>query len=162
MKEQDYEQELMEAMRDEQADDSAESEQSRLMDQYQFNEAYGAPEPEEKVNQHAFINKTVFDNKTTLRASYLKQEELGRADFAVRFLMNLHLIAKQMIDPVCEEFGLKKDENMVANYFKDKVEIITSSGLSNEGFIQNLNATKKIEATRKRVRDISGLKQGDK
>jgi len=57
-----------------------------------------------------------------------------------------------------------KIENRVSDYFKQKIINITDSGMSNEGFMANLNVTKKMDSVRRKVRDnrIENLKGGKK
>ncbi len=59
-------------------------------------------------------------------------------------------IIKYYLDDICDENNV---DNKLADYFRKKIDNICSSGMSNEGFIQNINATKRVDITRKRVRN---------
>jgi len=151
----EVEQEILQEMKEQQADDSAEGMFDQMEDTSAWQEAYGAPEPEEKINQHAFIFRSAFDNEDTIKTTFLTEGELGRPLFTVRFLMDMEDLARYYIDPVAKKIGLDpKKDNKIANYFWEKIQNITASGMSNKGFIQNLNVTRKMDMTRKRTKDI--------
>ena len=118
-----------------------------------------ADEPEERMNAHSFLHKAVFDQQETLKTTFLSEGELGRPDFSARFLLSIKTVAKDLIDPLAKELEL---HNGIAHYFGEKVENITSSGLSNKGFSMNINVTRKMDATRKKVRDTDPLMKGGK
>ena len=111
------------------------------------------------MNAHSFLHKAVFDQQETLKTTFLTEGELGRPDFSTRFLLSIKTVAEDLIDPLAKELGL---ENGIAHYFGEKVENITSSGLSNKGFSMNINVTRKMDATRKKVREIEPLMKGGK
>ena len=158
--------EEMKEMQEEQAEDAAE-------DNFEMNEemkeAYGAPEPEEVRNPSTFLHSAAFGNQDTLRTTFLAREELGMPDFTVRFLQSLKTIAHELLDSIADEINKDKDpkrdtlvQNGIAIYFGDKIENVTRSGMSNEGFAMNLNVTKKIESHRRRGRDPIENLQGGK
>lgn len=144
---------MQEMMEDEQLDQLEEQEQDRFENLNQMQDAFGAPEPEEKINQHAFLNKAAFMSPDTVRTTFLSESELGRPLFSVRFLLDMHDISKHYIDNMAEELGFSKNkDNKIAIYFWEKVQNITASGMSYKGFTMNLNVTKRMEATRRRFR----------
>ena len=89
---------------------------------------YGAPTPEEKINQFTIL-KSAFDRKDTLRTTFLRKEELGKPMFSVRFYLGCESLCKMFNAPMIEE------------YFKNHVQNITGSGMSNEGFAMKLNVS---------------------
>lgn len=160
MNEEEYNQKIMEeveALKQEEMEDGAE-------DQYDLNrelqEAYGYPEAEEKMNTHSFLHKAAFDSKDTVRTTFLHEGELGRPLFTVRFLMDLKDISKYYFDDILKKLGKDSDvENKIANYFEEKLQNITASGMSNKGFVMNLNVTKRVDATRLRKKEQSSEKE---
>ncbi|KKL24347.1 hypothetical protein LCGC14_2416190, partial [marine sediment metagenome] len=107
-----------------------------------------------------FLWKASFDHDDTLRTTYLTEGELGRPLFTVRFLLDMEDIAKYYIDPLSEEL---KIDNRIAKYFWEKIQNITSSGMSNLGFGPLLSVTKRMDITRKKVKgNIDNLKGGRK
>lgn len=165
MTEEEIEREIMEQIQEDQEDDSSESDEDRFVDQGQFNDAYGAPTPEQILNPSSFLHKAAFETENSLRTTYLTETELGRPLFSVRFLLDLKNISKHYLKPIIEqvekETGIKK-QNKIADYFTEKIANITGSGMSNEGFAMNLNVTKKVDSMRRRYRDLSNLKQNQK
>ena len=103
-----------------------------------FANEYGSPTPEELNNQWSII-KNAIDKDDALRTTLLLPEELGRPLFSVRFYMDLKYLSEYYNAPI------------LSNYFESKVKNITSSGMSREGFIMNLAATRRRETTRKRA-----------
>ena len=149
-------QQAMDDMAEEQGEDT---EENRLLSNMEFQEGY-ADQPEERQNAHTFLSKAVFDQPRTLKTTFLTEGELGRPDFSVRFLSSIKTVAQDLIDSLARELNLA---NGVANYFEDKIENITASGLSNRGFSMNMNVTRKMDATRKRIRDpTDNFKGGQK
>lgn len=148
----------MEDLQDEQAEDQA---LSQYENQQEFADGYGAPEPEEKQNQHSFLFKSAFDSRDTLKTTYLEPEELGRPLFNIRFLLDMEDIAKFYLDKLAIELNV---ENKVADYFKQKIHNVTDSGMSRDGFTANLNVTRKMDSmrTRRRVNPIDNLQGGKK
>lgn len=109
-------------------------------------ENYGAPEPSEKINQYT-ITKTAIESKDPTRTTFLKREELGIPLFSVRFYLSCKSI--------CQTYNCK----LLEDYFNSHINNITSSGMSNEGFIMKLNVTNKRDVTRRHERKIEGIKQ---
>ena len=70
-------------------------------------------------------------------------------------------ISKFYLDDLAIIYGV---HNKVSDYFRQKIINITDSGMSNEGFTMNLNATRKIDSTRSKIRvnPIDNLKGGKK
>ena len=154
MEAEDYEQELLEELEQEQADDTADAQQDQLLNQTEFQNAYGSPEAEEKQNQFAFLNKAVFNTGTQVPTTFLTESELGRPLFNMRFLLDLEDIAQHYLNPLIKQLGGDpKIDNRIAKYFREKIENIASSGMSRNGFVMNLSVTKKMDTIRRRVRD---------
>ena len=85
---QNYEQEMLEEMQDLQAEDMADQSEDSMLNQQNWQEAYGVPEPEEKVNQHTFLKESLsFDDPE--KVTFLNQYELGRPLFNIRFLLDI-------------------------------------------------------------------------
>ncbi len=148
-------------------EDLEDADEDKMEDQVELSqdmqELYGAPTESQQHNQHTFIHKAAFDSRDTIRTTYLSKDELGRPLFSVRFLLDLHKIASYYLDPILAELKLDpKKYNGIANYFWQKNQNITNSGMSNEGFSMNLNVTQKKDMVRRRIRTIqqSNLKGG--
>ncbi|KKL72879.1 hypothetical protein LCGC14_2080480 [marine sediment metagenome] len=151
--------EEIEEYQEEQKVEGEESDEDRLAAQQEFAEAYGSPEPEEKHNQHTFLSKAV-SAKDTVRTTFLSDQELGRPLFSVRFLLDMEDVSRHYLDIFAESCG---GDNRIANYFLNKVQNITDSGMSNKGFTMNLNVTRKMDTTRTRVKgNIENLQKGGK
>jgi len=142
-------------------------EDDRMLAGEEWREGYGPPEPEEKQNAHTFLHKAVFNEPKTLKTTWLSESELGRPDFSVRFLLSIKTVAEDLINPICIELNennedpeLDKMKNGIAEYFSEKTENITASGLSNKGFSMNINVTRKMDAKRERVKNLEPVKGG--
>lgn len=113
-------------------------------------EAYGAPEPEEKMNASTFLHKAAFNKDIdVVRSTFLHPEELGRPLFTTRFMMKMEDIAIYYLEDICKEL---KVPNKISQYFRADINNTAESGMSNKGFIANLNVTRRMDATRKRIR----------
>lgn len=152
--------EMMEALEEEQEDTGEDGEYDRLQLSQELQEAYGAPEPDEKINQHAFIDKAAFKSKDTIRTTFLTESELGRPLFNVRFLSDMEDVVKSYIDEMAERIFGTKDANAIAFYFLEKRRNVTESGMSNKGFAMNLNVTRRMDTTRKRVKELPPQMKG--
>ncbi len=141
----------IEAMEDYQDEQSWEGQQNQMEDSAEWQDAYGSPEPDEQQNAHTFIHKATFDSDDTVRTTWLSESELGRPLFSVRFLLDMEDISKFYIDPLAKRM---KVENRIADYFANKIQNTTDSGMSNKGFAMNLNVTRKMDTTRRKVKDI--------
>ncbi len=150
------EQEIMNEVEDQQMDHTEDSfDENQLLNQ-EYQGEYPVPEPEERINAAAFLNKAAFHSKDTVRTTFLHEGELGRPLFTVRFLMDMEDISNYYIDPLLKKYKEKLDEdtfNKISNYFWNKLQNITDSGMSNKGFISNLSVTRKMDATRTRTRE---------
>lgn len=152
-------------------------EQAQLSNE--MKELYGGAEPEEKMNAHTFLHQAAFKAKDTTRITYLKEEELGRPLFSIRFMLDMEDIAKYYLDPLLvslkeEQEALKEKgkpyvdidvekNNGIANYFYNKIQNVTDSGMSNMGFSMNLNVTRKMDATRRKSQaSMDNLKGGNR
>lgn len=111
-------------------------------------DSYGAPDPSEKINQYT-ITKEAIKSKDPVRTTFLHKEELGKPLFSVRFYLSMQSIAETY------------NSELISNYFKNHVNNIASSGMSNEGFIMKLNVTNNRNVTRRHERKIQGIKQGE-
>ena len=155
MNEQEMNDIVLEELEDIEADKSAESQEESMMNQQDWQEAYGSPQSEEVINPARFLHRAAFESEDTLRTTHLNEYELGRPLFSVRFLLDLEDVCKHYIDPLCIALGLKPEEhNKVSKYFKEKIKNVSDSGMSKEGFIAQLNVTKKIESTRSRIKNL--------
>ena len=146
---------MLQQMQEEQEEVQEDAMLDQMEDQEAWREAYGAPEPEEQVNSHVFLNKAAFESPNTTRTTFLSESELGRPLFSARFMMDMEDIAKFYIDPVCKKLGYDpKKENKIAKYFWEKLQNVTDSGMSNKGFSMNLNVTKKTDMSRTRFKPV--------
>ena len=149
--------EMLEALEEAEEDKMIEGEEDRIQRTQDIQEAYGYPTPDEKHNQHTFLSKAV-ESDNTIRVTYLDKEELGRPLFSVRFLLDMEDVAKHYLDSIAEKL---KGTNTISTYFLMKALNITDSGMSKEGFAMNLNVTKKMDTTRRKLSEASlkNLKQ---
>lgn len=159
--------ELQEQLLEEMEDAQEEQREDQLEDQLgltdEYKEAYPSPEPEEKQNQHSFLHKAAFSSNDTVRTTWLSESELGRPLFNIRFLLDMHDISKYYIDSLIDILGLDKtQDNRIANYFWEKTQNITASGMSNKGFAMNLNVTRKMDTIRKRIKEFPKMMKGGK
>ncbi len=151
--------EEIEEYQEEQKVEGEESDEDRQAAQQVFAEAYGSPEPEEKHNQHTFLSNAI-KAKDTVRTTFLSDQELGRPLFSVRFLLDMEDVSRHYLDIFADGCG---GNNRIADYFLNKVQNITDSGMSNKGFAMNLNVTRKMDTTRTRVKgNIENLQKGGK
>lgn len=138
------------------------SEEERLKqfeDSLDLQEEYDVPVPEERQNQHSFLHKAAFSKEVdSIKTTFLSKEELGKPIFTVRFLMEMEIVASYYLDEIANKYGI---DNKLKKYFRSKILNITDSGMSNEGFVMNLNVTTKKDISRKRQRNpIDNLKGG--
>lgn len=148
----------IEAEEDEMEDEQEDMMEDNMEMNQDLQEQYGYPTPEPKFNQHVFLNKAAFESEDTIRTTYLSEWELGRPTFTVRFLLDLYKMAEFELIPPTFENSKVKPYNFIATYFKEKIQNITHSGMSNKGFAMNLNVTQRRDVTKKRDRNTSGLK----
>jgi hypothetical protein len=148
--------EMLEELEEAEQDKIEESEEERIQRSQDIQEAYGYPTPDEKHNQHTFLSKAV-DADNTVKVTYLDKEELGRPLFSVRFLLDMEDVANHYLGPIAKHLskGDEKEENKISKYFLMKVMNITDSGMSKDGFAMNLNVTKKMDTTKKRLSEAS-------
>lgn len=147
--------EEVDEMEQEAEEDSEEREEDSTDLREELTEEYGSPIPEEKHNQWTTINKAL-GLQDTVRTTFLTESELGRPTFSVRFLMNMHDDALYALNNDLFIMGYEpKEANLIANYFWDKLQNVTGSGMSNKGFTMNLNVTQKRDTTRKKIREIN-------
>ena len=107
----------------------ADSDELTPAEQEQFQElikAYGTPNPEEKHNQHVFLSKVATSDDTT-KTGFLTNEELGYTRFSERSYKEMALAARNL-----------QLNDLWADYFDKKAEILTATSLSRNGFLTNL------------------------
>lgn len=155
MEREELERGMLQKIEDMQEQERIEKEQDRMLEDSQLREGFPMePSIEEQMNPSAFLHRAAFDEEDTSKTTYLTQQELGKPLFSVRFLMELKNIAHFHLTPIMKEVGLNPEkENRIANYFWDKVQNISNTGLSNEGFAMNLNVTRKMDMTRKKTNE---------
>ncbi len=159
-------QELMDEMEDDAEDRQLDGMEDQAQTTQDYQDAYGAPVPDEKQNAHSFLHKAAFDEFDTTKTTYLTENELGRPLFSVRFMADILDVSKHYIDPLIDELkdaGLDKSkDNIIANYFFHKIKNVTDSGMSNKGFSMNLNVTQKRDSSRRRFKpDFNSGKGGE-
>lgn len=157
-KQSEFKQQMEEEMENSETEDTADQQQEQMLNQQEFQEAYGVPEPEQQFNQHAFLAKSLEFGESE-KVTYLGESELGRPLFNIRFLLDIEDIAHYYLDKMAKDYGC---ENKIAQYFREKINNVCASGMSNKGFVQNLNVTRRMDATRKRIKNLTGMKGGEK
>lgn len=144
-------QEEIEEAEDEQEENAEDAYEENL----ELQKDYMAPEPEEKHNQFTIIDKAL-KAQDTVRSTFLTEQELGRPLFSVRFYMDYHDLSQHYLNNTLARLGLDpKEWNFVANYFQNKYQNITDSGMSNKGFTMNIAVTQKRDTIKKRVREVN-------
>ena len=103
---------------------------------------YGYPQEEEKQNIFSFF-KRVISMKDNSKTANLDKDELGIVRIPVRTCQEIELF--------CDKVGSKG----LASYFEDRAQIILSTSLSKEGFLDNLAVTQKREIDRKKRKMLS-------
>lgn len=141
---------------EDQEDDAEDTSEDNLELSQELNEQYAtAGEPQTPFNQWQLIKKAI-EQDDTVRTTYLTKEELGKPLFTVRFLMDMEDVAHHYLKDMLIERGLDPyHDNIVARYLANKYQNISSSGMSNQGFTMNLSVTRKTDATKKRIREVS-------
>ena len=158
MKPEEFEKRMNEEMQDVQEEDSAIQTEESMMNQQNWQEAYGVPEQEQSFNQHTFLaNSLALESPE--KVTFMSESELGRPLFNLRFLLDIEDICKYYLDDLSNELDLV---NEIAKYFRAKIINISDSGMSHNGFVQNLNASRKIDVTRSRVRNLEPQLKGGK
>lgn len=94
---------------------------------------YGAPVPDEKHNIHTFLN-TVSKSKDTTKTGFLSDIELGVTPYSERTYKNIELISRDL----CVD-------DMWADFYKNKAEILTATSLSRNAKLLNLAVLQKKE-----------------
>lgn len=155
----------VEELQEEMEEEASIAKEDDVLDQMELTkeemEAYGAPEPEERQNQHTLLHKAAFGTTENLKTTWLSESELGRPLFNVRFMLKMNLVSHYYLDPVLKKLNIDPEKyNAIANYFKDDVQNVSASGMSNKGFLMNLNVTRKVDAVRKRVKETATDQKG--
>lgn len=153
----EFEQQMIEEMEGIQLDQQQDDQDEQALNSQEFNEGMMVPEPEQTFNQHQFIAESL-NIQNPEKVTYLDVSELGRPIFNMRFLLDIEDVCKHYLDDLCKEH---KQSNKIAEYFRAKIKNISDSGLSKDGFIQNINVTRKMDVTRRRQRNIENLKGGN-
>lgn len=168
------EEKILETMKEMQDDETEDAAEDNADLQQAIIEEYGSPDPDVEKSAQAYLHRSSFEAVDTLRTTFLHQGELGKPLFTVRFLLDMEDIANFYIDPLVKELNdqmrkAKQEEddedeeeisNKISNYFWEKIQNITSSGMSNEGFGPNLSITKKIDMSRKKFKgNLDNLRQ---
>lgn len=142
----DFSEDEIEELEDDEEDELLDKKEDDLFDNVDIENDYGAPMPEEKHNAHTILDKAI-ERRDSTRTTFLTESELGRPVFSVRFLSDLEDDAKRL--------NLVRIEN----YYHEKIQNVTGTGMSNKGFAMNLNVTQKRDTVRKRIRDNPNAKE---
>ncbi len=159
MEPEEYTPEMLEEIEMQQQEQTEDSQEDSFLENQQLMDAYGSPVPDEKHNQHSFLHKSAFDTLNTEKVTFLDEYELGRPVFNIRFLLDLEDISHYYLDEVCRVLGVS---NEISKYFRDKINNICDSGMSNRGFAQNMNVTRRMDTTKKRIKVQPSTEQGVK
>ena len=151
-----FEKQMMEEMEDLEADRMYDQQEEQIANTQELQEAYSSQGEEQQFNQHTFLANSLGLEEVE-KVTYLGESELGRPLFNMRFLLDIEDISKYYIDDLAAGFNIP---NKIADYFRAKINNIGSSGMSNKGFIQNLNVTRKMDSTKNRIRNLEQVKGG--
>ena len=168
MEEPEMTHEEMDEMMDDQEDGEIDRQEAsgeiseELQEMYGGEGGLGTASIPASANQHEFLKEAAFNDKEPLRTTFLTESELGRPLFNVRFLSDMEDVVKSYIDVVALKIFGTIDANAIAGYFREKRVNVTESGMSNKGFAMNLNVTRRMDATRKRVREMPPEMKGGK
>lgn len=156
-KQEEMQQLMMEEIENIQLDESQDQQDEQMLNSQEFQDNM-VPDQEMQFNQHTFLANSL-DQENPEKVTFLSTSELGVPLFNMRFLQDIEDVSKHYLDGLCREYGL---QNKIAQYFRSKIINISDSGMSNQGFIQNMNVTKKVDMTRTRKRNLDNLKGGKK
>ena len=121
---------------------------------YQYlSQSQSAPLPDEKYNVHVFLHRVATADDTT-KVGFLKHEEIGNPQYPTRSLKDFQLIAEDIIG-----------NKYIAEHFKKQSEIVTSTSLSEEGFLvrQATTQTRQVaDVTRRKKPNKGWFKKKDK
>ena len=106
---------------------------------------YGAPEEDKKHNVHTFLHQVSISPDTT-KTGNLSEEELGFTKYSERSYKEMSLVSRELCN-----------DNLWADYFGKKAEILTSTSLSKNGFLTELAVI-----TRKQIEDVTKPKKQNK
>ena len=98
-----------------QEDAAQDAQEEAYLNNKELIDGYDCPQPDERFNQHTFLDKATFQSADTVKTTYLDQFELGRAFFSVRFLLDLEDLSKFYLDDIAKEV---KEENKISKYFR--------------------------------------------
>ena len=156
MNDEEYQQAMYDELKGLEFDDKEDTDEEQSLTNQEIQDAYGHPEPEERHNQHTFISNSLHQPNPE-KVTFMTQSELGTPLFNMRFLLDIEDICKYYLDEIAKDLQV---DNKIAEYFREKVKNISDSGMSNDGFLQKLNVTKKMEATRERIRNLDPKMKG--
>lgn len=148
---------MLEEIENIQLDEAQDQQDEQMTNSQEFQDGM-MPEQEQPFNQHTFLANSL-DQENPEKVTYLSDQELGNPLFNMRFLQDIEDISKHYLDDLCKQYAV---ENKIALYFRAKIKNIADSGMSNKGFIQNMNVTRKVDMTRTRKRNLDNLKGGSK
>ncbi len=157
MNKQQTQQMMMDEIENIQLDEAQDQQDEQMINTQEFNDGM-MPGQEPQFNQHTFLAGSL-DQDNPEKVTYLSESELGRPLFNMRFLQDIEDVCKHYLDDICKEHGI---QNKISQYFRAKIQNIADSGMSNKGFIQNMNVTRKVDMTRTRKRNLDNLKGGKK
>ena len=116
--------------------------------------SYGAPQQEEKHNVHTFLNNVAKSTDTT-KTGNIDEAECGFTPYSLRTYKQLELAS----DVLC-------DDDIWADYFHKKGEILTATSLSKDAKLISLAVIQKREiadVTKKPMKENKGwFRKGDK
>lgn len=158
----DYEQAYEQEMEELQLDEAQDGQDESNLNQYEWGEAMGdgigVPSPEKQYNQHAFISESLGQNSPE-KITFLTQSELGNPLFNMRFLLDMEDICIYYLNKLVKKYNSR---DLISPYFRAKIKNVADSGLSKEGFIQNMNISKRLDVKRTRPNAIDNLKGGQR
>lgn len=115
--------------------------------------SYGAPQPEEKHNVHTFLNNVAKSPDTT-KTGNVDEIECGFTPYSLRTYKQLELASSALCD-----------DDIWADYFHKKGEILTATSLSKDAKLISLAVIQKREiadVTKKPMKENKGwFKKGD-
>ena len=111
----------------------------------------------DKYGQHSFIRDTTLHLPSVKRATFFSESEKGRPLFSAMFVGDMINFAEHYLDDMSEDL---KVQNKIAIYFTKKLNNMADLGLSNKGFIQNLNTSRRILSEKKKFKPIEPKKDG--
>ncbi len=153
--------EMVQEMKDAEDEQKEDMSDENYMQQNEYPQGYGLQERESSFNQHTFLANSLSQDMPE-KVTFLEKGELGVPAFTIRFMQDMEDIAKFYLDPIIEKYCEPGTINKCSDYFRQKIINVCHSGMSNNGFIQGLNVTKRMDMQRSRKNNIQNLKGGIK